>query len=137
MFINITRATAASDLAIFLTYDIILVSGVQHMIQQFYILQNAHHKCSHHLSPHSYYIINYIPYAVHFIPVPYLFFNWKFVPINPFHLFFPTPYFPPFWQLPALGIYECVSGFFIHLFVLFVFQILHISEIIWYLFFSV
>ena len=27
-----------------------------------------------------------IPYAVHYIPVTYLFYNWKFVPLKPFHL---------------------------------------------------
>ena len=36
-------------------------------------------------------IIDYIPYPLYYIPVTYLFYNCKFVPINPLNLFFPTP----------------------------------------------
>ena len=36
----------------------------------------------------SYYNINdYIPYVLHCGPVTCLFYNWKFVPLNPLHLF--------------------------------------------------
>lgn len=55
------------------------------MIQQFYILLSAYHdKHSHHLSPNNecyYNLIDYIPYAILFIS--YLFYDWKFVPLNP------------------------------------------------------
>ena len=36
--------------------------------------------------PKSYYnIIDHISYAVHYIPMAYLFYNWKFLPLNPVH----------------------------------------------------
>lgn len=31
-------------------------------------------------------------YAILSIPVSYLFYEWKFVPFYPFHLFHPTPH---------------------------------------------
>ena len=57
----------------------ILVSGVQYSDLIFYTLHNGlHGECSYHLEPCSYYIIiDYITYAVHYIPVTYLFYNWK------------------------------------------------------------
>ena len=45
-----------------------------------------HHKCSNHLLPKYYDITDYIPYAVHYIPEIYLFYNWKFVSLK-----FPSP----------------------------------------------
>ena len=39
--------------------------------------------------PNYYSIIDYIPYAVCYISVAYLFYNWKFVPLNPLHTFHP------------------------------------------------
>ena len=36
--------------------------------------------------------IDSIPYAVPFIPVTYLFYNWKFVPLTPLHLFHSCPF---------------------------------------------
>lgn len=45
----------------------------------------------------SYYnIIDYIPCAVHFTSVVYLFYNWKFVLLIPLNLFHPLPHSPPF-----------------------------------------
>ena len=32
----------------------------------------------------------FISYSVYDIPVTYLFYNWKFVSVNPLHLFCPT-----------------------------------------------
>ena len=36
-----------------------------------------------------YSIINYNHHTVHYIPMIYLFYNWKFVPFDYLHLFFP------------------------------------------------
>ena len=36
-------------------------------------------------------IINYGHHAVHYIPMTYLFYNWKFILFNSFHLFYPLP----------------------------------------------
>ena len=53
---------------------------------------------------------DYIPYSVHYVPVTYLFYNWKFVHLNHLHLFHPT-----LIRLPSgdhqfvLCIYEPVS----------------------------
>ena len=55
-------------------------------------------------------IFDYIPYSVHYVPVTYLFYNWKFVHLNHLHLFHPT-----LIRLPSgdhqfvLCIYEPVS----------------------------
>lgn len=47
---------------------------------------------------HSYYnIIDYIPYAVLLIPVTYIFYKWKLLPLNPF-LFCLYPNTPPLQQ---------------------------------------
>ena len=34
---------------------------------------------------------NYSHHAVHYIPITYLFYDWEFVPLNPFHSFCPPP----------------------------------------------
>ena len=43
------------------------------------------------ICPHTNYdcIIDHIPYALYYIPVAYLFYYWRFVPLNPLHLFNP------------------------------------------------
>ena len=64
---------------------------------------------------------------VHYIPVAYLFYNWKFVLFDPFHLFCPPPN-PCILQTPIRSL--CELGFY------FIFLVLHVSEIIWYLSFS-
>ena len=46
-------------------------------------------------------IIDHISHSVCYIPVAYLLYNWKFVPLNPLHLFLPPPVLLPFWQPPA------------------------------------
>ena len=53
-------------------------------------------------------IINFRHYAVHYIPVPDLFYNWKLVPLDPSHPFLLLPT-PCLWQPPifSLCIYEC------------------------------
>lgn len=39
---------------------------------------------------HSYYNINdYIFYDIYYIPETCLFYNWRFLPLNPFHLSYP------------------------------------------------
>ena len=55
--------------------------------------------------------INHSHYAVHYIPMTYSFYNWKFVPFDSFRLFWP-PLIPHLWQ-PPIGIYEIVFWFFV------------------------
>ena len=45
------------------------------------------------ICPHRKYYnaIDHIPYAVYYIPVAYLIYNWRFVPLSPLHLFRPPP----------------------------------------------
>ena len=45
-----------------------------------------------------YNIIDYISYAVHYIPVTYLFYNWKFQRFKLLKLFSPFSHPPPLWQ---------------------------------------
>ena len=54
--------------------------------------------------------MDFIFYSVYDIPVTYLFYNWKFVSVNPLHLFCPTlhPTLASNHQL-VLCIYESVS----------------------------
>ena len=80
--------------------------------------------------------IDYAPSAVQFIPMNHLFCNWMFIPLNLPHLFNLSlhPHSSGNY-LFVLCIYEFVSVvMFIHLFC---FLDSHISEIIWYLSFSV
>ena len=73
-------------------------------------LQNDRHdKSSSHLSPYKF-ITEYIPYAV-----CYLFYNQKLVPLNPLHLFHPTPLSPPLWQ-PLIVSVSINLSLFVHLF---------------------
>ena len=73
-------------------------------------LQNDRHdKSSSHLSPYKF-ITEYIPYAV-----CYLFYNQKLVPLNPLHLFHPTPHSPPLWQ-PLIVSVSINLSLFVHLF---------------------
>ena len=55
-----------------------------------------------------YYNTNCIPYAVPFIPVTYLFHNWKPRSPTPLHRW---PYYPLLWQPSVLCIYGSVSAF--------------------------
>ena len=40
--------------------------------------------------------------CVHYITMTYLFCNYKFVALNPFELFHPSPHLPPSWR-PLIG----------------------------------
>ena len=42
-------------------------------------------------------IIDYVSYAIHYIPKTYLFYSWKFVPLNPLHQLYLNPTFPTLW----------------------------------------
>ena len=56
--------------------------------------------------PQSYYnIFGHIPYAVCYITIAYLFYNWSFVPLNPLHLIFPTPDPLSLWQPPLCSVF--------------------------------
>ena len=70
----------------------------------------------------SYYnIIDHIPYAVLYIPMSYLFYNWKLVSLNLFHLFrLPLTPLPSSNHQFDLCVYESVSVLF-YLFLCFVF----------------
>ena len=52
------------------------------------------------LIPSYYNIINidHIPYAICYIPMIYLLYNWSFVLPNPLHLFCSLFHYLPFWQ---------------------------------------
>ena len=61
---------------------------------------------SYNLSPYKVItIIEYILYKVHYITVTYLFYNWKFLPLNTLHLFHANPHNPFFWQQPLCSLY--------------------------------
>ena len=52
----------------------------------------------------------YIPYAELYIPVTYLFYSWKFEPLNPLHRFHPCPHPFPLATtglFPLFGVYFC------------------------------
>ena len=108
------------------------------VIQYFCRLWNDHHdKLGYHLSPYNVITI-FLTYSLHCTIHPCdLFYSWKFVPLNPLHLFHPSLH-----PLPSgnhqflLCIYESISVL-LCLFICFVFEILHVNEIVWYLSFSV
>ena len=62
----------------------VLVAGVQHSDSTLYALQIDHHKSSNSLSPCTY---TAILLTIVSIPMTYLFYNCKFAPLNPYHLF--------------------------------------------------
>lgn len=71
-------------------------------IPQFSALLNVHPKCSLSVTIQHYCdIVDYVPYAALFISMPCLFYKWKFVHLNPLHLFNPSLPHSPFWQ-PSL-----------------------------------
>ena len=98
------------------------------MIWYFYTLQNDHSKSIANLGQFSktkvtiqncYKIVECISRAVPFIPITYLFCNWKFVLLNLPHLFHssPPPPTPPLWKPPvcSLCLWVCFV-MFVHLF---------------------
>ena len=76
------------------------------------ILWNDHHnESSNHLSPYKVFTIPLTILLMWYITLPmaYLFYNWRFVPFNPLHLFHLLKSLPPSNHLFALCIYESVS----------------------------
>ena len=66
----------------------------------------------------SYYnIIDHIPYVVYHNPLAYLFHNWRFVPLNPHHLFCPLTPSP----LATTWVFSASMSLFSSCFVCFVF----------------
>ena len=63
--------------------------------------------------------IDFIPYPVYYLPVTYLFYNWKIVPLNPLHLFHLSP---PFLPSGDHQLVLCISECFSYLFVLLLFR---------------
>ena len=56
-----------------MTNNTMLVLMHEIVIQYFHTLQNDHQsKPSNHLSPYQYIIVDYIPHAVHFVPMTHL-----------------------------------------------------------------
>ena len=53
-----------------------------------------------------YNIVDYIPYATYYISMTYLFYDWNFVPLNPFYLliFHPFPILLSLWQTPLCAL---------------------------------
>ena len=61
------------------------------------------------ICPHAKLFHHYhIPFAVHYIPVIHSFYYWKFVPLNPIHLFHPPSHVPAFWQPMSLLLEICL-----------------------------
>lgn len=90
---------------VYLTYSIILISGVSNILIQFYVLLSAHwERCSHHTCENN--IIDYIPYVVLLIFMTDLFYNWKFLSLNPLHLFNLSFRPPPLCQPPVCSPYS-------------------------------
>ena len=91
---------------LFLTYNIILVSGVQHSDSIFLSLSNNHHsKSSYHLSPHKIAnIIDFIPYAVHCILVTFILWLEVCASIS-FAYFLPSP--EPLLSAAAKSLQSC------------------------------
>ena len=52
-----------------------------------------------------FYIIDYIPHTVFFIPRTYSFYNWKCVPLNLLYTIPSSPYSPPFWKTLVCPLY--------------------------------
>lgn len=64
------------------------------------------------LSTMHYNIIDYRHYAVHYIPIISLFYNWKLLPLDPFtHFARPSNSLPSSNHLSFLCIYEFCEGF--------------------------
>ena len=56
------------------------------------------------ISNMQYGIINYSHYAVHYTPMIYLFYNWKFIPFDALSPFRPV-LVPCYWQPPIGSLY--------------------------------
>ena len=83
--------------------------------------------------------IDYIPFAIYYILVTYLFYNWKFLPLTLLHLFCPHLFFLPLVTTSFsisislfLFCFVCSFGVF-----LFAFYVAPVSEMMSYLSFSV
>ena len=67
------------------------------VMQSFYILQNDHHnKSSYYLSPYidTTLLLTILPHTIHFVPITYVFCNWKLVPQSPSPISFISPPLP-------------------------------------------
>ena len=84
------------------------------------------------LSSMCYNIIDYRHHAVHYIPMTYLFYNWKLVCFDPLCQFHPLPIPLPLWQTPFCSLYLWFLFCFVCSFVVFL-----DSTYKWNLFFSV
>ena len=110
------------------------------MVWHFHTLQNDQHNTSRYIvSVQRYYItIDYIFHVLHLISLTHMFCHCKFV--NFPHLFHSFLALPSGNQSPVF-LFICVFFFFFFFsvwwFVCFIFKIPHISEIVWYLSFSV
>ena len=84
--------------------NIIWVSGVPHNYSIFLYIKRITNTIQclitiFHLS--YYYIIDYISYAVHYLALTYLFYNWKFLPFNLLRIFWLSSHAPFICQFPA------------------------------------
>ena len=91
----------------------LLVSGVIHSELTFAYIMKWPRFSSITICPQNYgNIIDHIPYAVYYIPVAYLFYNWMFVSLNPHHLFCSIITFPSVKHPFVVCIYESAFFFF-------------------------
>lgn len=56
-------------------------------------------------------IIDRIPYAVHYIPMAYLYCNWRFLPLSLLHLFHTHTQSPSLWQSFICSLYLSLFSF--------------------------
>ena len=79
--------------------------GVQHSDLTIVCIMLRSPQCYHPSPQRRYYsIVDYIPYVVLFIPMTYLFCDWKFVSLNPLHLFRPS------WSLFPINLFSVFVG---------------------------
>ena len=96
-------------------YNIMLVSGVQEVIWPLHTLWNDHRDKSSNLSPYKVTTVLLTIFLMLYITSRGLFYNWRFVPLPPLHLFCTLLHALPSANHPfVLCIYESVL--FVYLF---------------------
>ena len=75
------------------------------VIQHLNTLRNDPHKSSNHLAAYKVITVLLTIFLMLYITfLWYFFYNWKFVPLNPIHLYHPSLHPSAFWQLPVCSL---------------------------------